>query len=40
MRASTKARLDNAIANYFRSQIRRGQRALSDPDRAAVLSRK
>jgi TetR/AcrR family transcriptional regulator, mexJK operon transcriptional repressor len=37
MRDSTKARIDNAIANYFRGQIRRGQLALSDPDRAAVL---
>ncbi len=37
MRGSTKARVDNAIANYFRSQIRRGNLALSDPDRAAVL---
>ncbi len=37
MRGSTKARVDNAIANYFRSQIRRGQLVLSDPDRAAVL---
>lgn len=37
MRSSTKARVDNAIANYFRSQIRRGNLALSDPDRAAAL---
>jgi AcrR family transcriptional regulator len=37
MRGSTKARVDNAIANYFRSQIRRGNLALSDPDRAAAL---
>lgn len=37
MRCSTKSRVDNAIANYFRSQIRRGNLALSDPDRAAVL---
>lgn len=37
MRGSTKARVDNAIANFFRSQIRRGNLALSDPDRAAVL---
>jgi TetR/AcrR family transcriptional regulator, mexJK operon transcriptional repressor len=37
MRGSAKARVDSAIANYFRSQIRRGNLALSDPDRAAVL---
>ncbi len=37
MRGSTKAHVDNAIANYFRIQIRRGNLALSDPDRAAAL---
>jgi len=37
MRGSTKAHVDNAIANYFRVQIRRGNLALSDPDRAAAL---
>jgi TetR/AcrR family transcriptional regulator, mexJK operon transcriptional repressor len=37
MRGSTKARIDSAIANYFRTQIRRGKLVLDDPDRAAVL---
>jgi TetR/AcrR family transcriptional regulator, mexJK operon transcriptional repressor len=37
MRGSTKVRIDSAIANYFRTQIRRGKLALGDPDRAAVL---
>ena len=27
----------SAVANYFRSQIRRGQLVLADPDRAAAL---
>jgi hypothetical protein len=37
MRGGTKARIDSAIADYFRTQIRRGKLAISDPDRAAVL---
>ncbi len=37
MRDSTKARVDQAIANYFRSQNRNGRLVLSDPDRAARL---
>jgi AcrR family transcriptional regulator len=37
MRAGTKARVADAIATYFRGQIQRGQLALADPDRAAVL---
>lgn len=37
MRDSAKARIDGAVANYFRCQIRRGTLRLSDPDRAAVL---
>lgn len=37
MRDSTKARIDDAVANYFRGQMRRGTLCLSDPDRAAVL---
>jgi TetR/AcrR family transcriptional regulator, mexJK operon transcriptional repressor len=34
---NSKARVDDAVANYFRAQIRRGKLHLSDPDRAAVL---
>jgi TetR/AcrR family transcriptional regulator, mexJK operon transcriptional repressor len=37
MRAGTKARVADAIANYFRAQIARGRLALADPDRAASL---
>jgi AcrR family transcriptional regulator len=37
MRGGAKARVDNAIATYFRGQIERGTLTLSDPDRAAVL---
>jgi TetR/AcrR family transcriptional regulator, mexJK operon transcriptional repressor len=37
MRDATKTRIDSAIANYFRGQIRRGKLALRDPDRAAAL---
>jgi TetR/AcrR family transcriptional repressor of mexJK operon len=37
MRDSSKRRWDSAVANYFRSQIKRGTLALADPDRAAVL---
>src|ERR1700722_15835629 len=35
MRAGTKRRMEGAIANYFRGQIRRGTLALAEPDRAA-----
>ena len=37
MRAGTKARVDNAVANYFRGQVLRGKLVLADPDRAASL---
>jgi TetR/AcrR family transcriptional regulator, mexJK operon transcriptional repressor len=37
MRGSAKARVDDAIANYLRSQTLRGTLSLSDPDRAAAL---
>jgi AcrR family transcriptional regulator len=37
MRGGAKARVDGAVASYFRGQVRRGTLALSDPDRAAVL---
>jgi TetR/AcrR family transcriptional repressor of mexJK operon len=37
MRAGTKRRMENAIANYFRGQVRRGTLALAEPDRAAAL---
>jgi TetR/AcrR family transcriptional regulator, mexJK operon transcriptional repressor len=37
MRDTSKARIDNAVANYFRGQVRRGKLLLSDPDRAARL---
>jgi AcrR family transcriptional regulator len=37
MRGSTKDRVINAVATYFRGQIARGQLELSDPDRAAAL---
>jgi AcrR family transcriptional regulator len=37
MRAGTKARVNNAVANYFRVQIERGTLVLADPDRAASL---
>jgi AcrR family transcriptional regulator len=37
MRAGTKARVDNAVANYFRGQVLRGKLVLDDPDRAAAL---
>jgi AcrR family transcriptional regulator len=37
MRDGTKRRLENAIANYLRGQIRREMLVLSDPDRAAAL---
>jgi AcrR family transcriptional regulator len=37
MRAGTKARVDNAVANYLRGQALRGKLVLTDPDRAAAL---
>jgi TetR/AcrR family transcriptional regulator, mexJK operon transcriptional repressor len=37
MRASTKTRVVNAIAVYFRGQIQRGNLSLADPERAAAL---
>jgi TetR/AcrR family transcriptional repressor of mexJK operon len=37
MRCNAKARVDDAIAAYFRGQIGRGTLRLSDPDRAAAL---
>lgn len=37
MRAGTKARVDNAVANYFRGQVLHGKLVLDDPDRAASL---
>ncbi len=37
MRGSAKARVNDAITGYFRSQLRRGTLALDDPERAAVL---
>ncbi len=37
MRGSAKARVNDAITGYFRSQLRRGTLTLDDPDRAAVL---
>jgi hypothetical protein len=37
MRAGTKARVNNAVANYFRGQMLRGKLVLADPDRAAAL---
>jgi AcrR family transcriptional regulator len=37
MRGSAKAPVHDAIANYFRGQIRRGALQLSDPDRAGAL---
>jgi TetR/AcrR family transcriptional regulator, mexJK operon transcriptional repressor len=37
MRGTAKVQVYDAIANYFRNQIRRGTLSLSDPDRAAVL---
>jgi len=37
MRSGAKARINDAIAHYFRVQIRRGNLQLPDPDRAAAL---
>jgi TetR/AcrR family transcriptional regulator, mexJK operon transcriptional repressor len=37
MRASTKIRVVNAIATYFRGQIQRGNLSLADPERSAAL---
>lgn len=37
VRESSKQRWDRAVADYFRSQIKRGTLTLADPDYAAVL---
>lgn len=37
MRAGTKERVNNAVAQYFRGQVLRGRLVLADPDRAAAL---
>lgn len=37
MRKATKGRMEKAIANYLRGQVRLGTLALADPDRAAAL---
>jgi AcrR family transcriptional regulator len=37
MRDGTKGRMEEAIASYFRGQIRRGTLHLAEPDRAAAL---
>jgi TetR/AcrR family transcriptional regulator of autoinduction and epiphytic fitness len=37
MRATAKARVDNAIATYFRGQMDRGSMRPGDPEKAAVL---
>jgi AcrR family transcriptional regulator len=37
MRGSAKARINHAIADYFRRQIQLGTMVLSDPERAAVV---
>ncbi len=37
MRSGGKQRIDVAVANYFRTQIRDGTLRLADPDRAAML---
>lgn len=37
MRASTKTRVVNAIATYFRGQIQKGNLSLADPERCAAL---
>jgi hypothetical protein len=37
MRKSAKTRINDAIAHYFRVQIRLGNLQLPDPDRAAAL---
>jgi TetR/AcrR family transcriptional regulator, mexJK operon transcriptional repressor len=37
MRAGTKERVNNAVANYLREQVQRGKLVLADPDRAAAL---
>jgi TetR/AcrR family transcriptional regulator, mexJK operon transcriptional repressor len=37
MRAGTKARVNNAVANYLREQVARGKLVLADPERAAAL---
>jgi AcrR family transcriptional regulator len=37
MRGSAKARVNDAVANYFRRQMQLGTLRLADPDRAAVV---
>jgi AcrR family transcriptional regulator len=37
MRDATKRRMEDAIANYFRGQVRRGALTMAEPDRAAAL---
>lgn len=37
MRAGTKERVNNAVAQYLRGQVLRGKLVLADPDRAAAL---
>jgi AcrR family transcriptional regulator len=37
MRSGTKRRMETAIANYFRGQVKRGTLALAEPERAAAL---
>jgi TetR/AcrR family transcriptional regulator, mexJK operon transcriptional repressor len=37
MRAGTQQRMENAIANYFRGQVKRGTLVLPDPDWAAAM---
>lgn len=37
MRANDKRCVDSVVAGYFRSQVRRGTLALTDPDKAAMV---
>ncbi len=37
MRGNAKARIDDAVAGYFKGQMRRGTLRLSDPNRTAAL---
>jgi TetR/AcrR family transcriptional repressor of mexJK operon len=37
MRENNKQCVDNAVADYFRTQVARGELTLADPDRAATL---
>src|SRR5260370_27526791 len=39
VRESSKQRWDRAVADYFRSQIKRGTLSLADPEHAAVMFR-